>query len=89
MFRSRRKEVMKMKGLMSPLPVLFVAAALGLSAAPYVQAGSVEEEEETEIRFETGVVRLTPEQMEALEERDDHLSGIPGKPYVPDLVSRS
>ena len=78
-----------MKGIMSPLPVLFLAAALGFSAAPYVQACSVEKEEEMEIRFEADVIRLTPEQMEALEERDDHFSGIPGKPYVPDLVSWS
>jgi hypothetical protein len=80
---------MKMKGIMSPLPVLFLGVALGLSAAPYVQACSVEEDEEKQMRFETGVVRLTSGQMEALAERDDHLPAIPGKPYVPDLVSWS
>ena len=76
-----------MKWMKLVLPVLFVAAALGLSAAPYVQACSVEEEEKTEIRFESDVIRLTPGQMEALEERDDHLPVIPSKPYVRDLVS--
>jgi len=67
--------------------ILFVAAALGLSAAPYVQACSVGKEEETEIRFKADVIRLTPEQMEELAERDDHLPVIPSKPYVRDLVS--
>ncbi len=76
-----------MKWMKLVLPVLFVAATLGLSATPYVQACSVEEEEETQTRFESDAARLTPEQMEALEERDDHLPAIPSKPYVRDLVS--
>jgi hypothetical protein len=49
-----------MKWMKLVLPVLFVAATLGLSATPYVQACSVEEEEETQTRFESDAARLTP-----------------------------